>query len=63
MTPQQLTRAREALGLTQKEIAAKLRIHWQVWYKWERGEASPPAIAVTAINWLVTGEVGKFIGE
>jgi len=34
-------------------MARLLGVHRQTWVKWERGEQSPPAVAVTAIRMLV----------
>ena len=49
MTPAE---ARQDLGLSIAEMARTLGIHRQTWVKWERGEQSPPAVALTAIRLL-----------
>jgi DNA-binding transcriptional regulator YiaG len=43
---------RQKLGLSIAEMARALGIHRQTWVKWERGEQSPPAVAVTAMRLL-----------
>jgi len=50
MTPAE---ARKELGVSQAGMARLLGVHRQTWVKWERGEQSPPAVAVTAIRMLV----------
>lgn len=37
MTPADLRAAREALGLTQTEFAARLGVHWTTVSRWENG--------------------------
>jgi DNA-binding transcriptional regulator YiaG len=37
VTPQQLRRAREARGLTQKEAAVLLEVHERTYQAWEEG--------------------------
>jgi len=53
MTATEIKRARQTLGLSQSELAAALGIHKMTLAKWETGERSPGAAAVTAIEMLL----------
>jgi DNA-binding transcriptional regulator YiaG len=54
VTPAQIKRARERLGgLTQKELAAKLGVHWRTIQKWEGGERRPRGPALVALRLLL----------
>ena len=57
MTAQQLKQARQQLGLSVNAMAQRLGIDRNTYGKWERGEQRAPAIAATAIRWLVAGRV------
>lgn len=57
MTPEQIKQARQSLGLSVNAMAQRLGIDRGTYGKWERGEQRAPAIAATAIKWLVAGRV------
>ena len=57
MTTEQLKQARHQLGLSVNAMAQRLGIDRNTYGKWERGEQRAPAIAATAIRWLVAGKV------
>ena len=57
MTKEQLKQARQELGLSVNAMAQRLGIDRNTYGKWERGEQRAPAIAATAIKWLVAGKV------
>ena len=57
MTKEQLKQARQSLGLSVNAMAQRLGIDRNTYGKWERGEQRAPAIAATAIRWLVAGRV------
>lgn len=65
MTIEELKQARERLGLTQDEMAARLRTGLRQYQKWEGGEAKiRPIVALTVELLLsVSGtETGKRFG-
>ena len=41
-TPDEIRAARDAVGATQAEAAAKVYCHTYTWVKWERGERRMP---------------------
>ena len=57
MTPEQLKKARQALGLTQRGLADKLGIKLSKLRNWEQGRNAVSDEAVTAIRWLVNGKL------
>ncbi len=57
MTPAEILQARQSLGLSVTVMAQRLGIDRNTYGKWERGEQRAPAIAATAIRWLVAGRV------
>ena len=57
MTTEQLKQARQQLGLSVNAMAQRLGIDRNTYGKWERGEQRAPAIAATAIRWLVAGRI------
>lgn len=57
MTPAEIKQARQSLGLSVNTMAQRLGIDRNTYGKWERGEQRAPAIAATAIRWLVAGRV------
>lgn len=57
MTPEQILQSRQSLGLSVNAMAHRLGIDRNTYGKWERGEQRAPAIAATAIRWLVAGRV------
>ena len=57
MTKEQIKQARQELGLSVNAMAQRLGIDRNTYGKWERGEQRAPAIAATAIKWLVAGKV------
>jgi DNA-binding transcriptional regulator YiaG len=57
MTPAEILQARQSLGLSVNVMAQRLGIDRNTYGKWERGEQRAPAIATTAIRWLVAGKV------
>ena len=57
MTTEQLKQARQSLGLTQQGLADKLGIKLAKLRNWEQGRHAVRDEAVTAIRWLVNGEV------
>lgn len=57
MTPAEILQARQSLGLSVNVMAQRLGIDRNTYGKWERGEQRAPAIAATAIRWLVAGKV------
>ena len=57
MTPIEIKQARQQLGLSVNAMAQRLGIDRNTYGKWERGEQRAPAIAATAIRWLVAGRI------
>lgn len=57
MNAEQLKQARQQLGLSVNAMAQRLGIDRNTYGKWERGEQRAPAIAATAIRWLVAGRI------
>lgn len=57
ITPSEILQARQSLGLSVNAMAQRLGIDRNTYGKWERGEQRAPAIAATAIRWLVAGRV------
>ena len=57
MTPAEIKHARQQLGLSVNAMAQRLGIDRNTYGKWERGEQRAPAIAATAIRWLVAGRI------
>ena len=57
MTTDQIKQARQQLGLSVNAMAQRLGIDRNTYGKWERGEQRAPAIAATAIRWLVAGKI------
>jgi transcriptional regulator with XRE-family HTH domain len=57
MTSSQILQARQSLGLSVNAMAQRLGIDRNTYGKWERGEQRAPAIAATAIKWLLSGKV------
>ena len=57
MNADQIKQARQQLGLSVNAMAQRLGIDRNTYGKWERGEQRAPAIAATAIRWLVAGRV------
>ena len=57
MTPAEIKQARQSLGLSVNAMAQRLGIDRNTYGKWERGEQRAPAVAATAIKWLVAGKV------
>jgi DNA-binding XRE family transcriptional regulator len=53
MTATELKNARRELGLNKAEIAARLRVHYQAYVKWERGERPISGLLETAIELLL----------
>ena len=52
MTPDEIIEKREALGLTQAQLAHRIGVsHTTVW-RWEAGQSSPSRLAETAIRKL-----------
>ncbi|MBI4582211.1 MAG: helix-turn-helix domain-containing protein [Planctomycetes bacterium] len=51
-TPGHIRALRDALGLSQQQFAARLRVSSQTVSRWERGEACPHSRAVTALRRL-----------
>lgn len=52
MTPAELRAARFKLGLTQKELAARLEVHWTTVARWEGGRhpiSKATALAIRAL--------------
>lgn len=47
-----IKRAREALGLTQTEMAAAMGVHRGLWLKWERNEQRMTAAPVRLLDLL-----------
>lgn len=50
MTPAE---ARQALGLSQQEMAKTMNVHYMTWRKWERGEREPDNAAKRLMGLLV----------
>ena len=57
MRQDELKQARQMLGLTQQGMADKLGIKLAKLRNWEQGRNAVSDEAVTAIRWLVNGEV------
>lgn len=57
MTPSEILKARQTLGLTQQGLADKLGIKLAKLRNWEQGRNAVSDEAVTAIRWLVNGKV------
>ena len=57
MTPAEIKQARQSLGLSVNAMAQRLGIDRNTYGKWERGEQRAPAVAATAIRWLVAGRI------
>ena len=57
MTPAEIKQARKSLDLSVSAMAQRLGIDRNTYGKWERGEQRAPAIAATAIKWLVAGKI------
>lgn len=57
MTPAEILQARQSLRLSVNAMAQRLGIDRNTYGKWERGEQRAPAIAATAIKWLVAGRI------
>ena len=57
MNSSQLKHARQSLGLSVNAMAQRLGIDRNTYGKWERGEQRAPAIAATAIKWLLAGKI------
>ena len=53
MTPAELTQAREELGLTMAELAARLGVHERTIRRHEKGEWPIPPERVLAVKWLL----------
>lgn len=58
-----LKKVRDDLGLTQKDMAARIGVSPRTWQSWERAEYYPTAEALqhlaiqgTDVNWVLTGE-------
>jgi transcriptional regulator with XRE-family HTH domain len=52
MTPQELRAAREAMGITQQELADKLGVGQGTISRWEAGERQPPPLLDLALERL-----------
>ncbi len=52
MTPEQFTKAREALGLAQVELAKKLDVTPRAVYYWEIGQRPISRVLELAMKWL-----------
>lgn len=58
MTPEQFKQARQALDLSQAQLAIFLGMGehgGRAVRRWESGERSPNPIAVTALRWIIDG--------
>jgi DNA-binding transcriptional regulator YiaG len=44
--------ARQTLGLSQKEMAQAMNVHYMTWRKWERGERKPDNAAARLMGLL-----------
>lgn len=53
MTKEQLKQARQSLGLTQAEMAAKMGIIQRKWERWEGGHSPISAEGATLLRLLV----------
>lgn len=53
MTPEQIKRARQSLGLNQSEMARAMGVHRVTYTKWERGEQVITAGPATEIEMLI----------
>lgn len=52
-TGERVIRLRDALGLTRKELATILKLHWFSVGRWERGEYRPGAEAEAKLDALL----------
>lgn len=50
MTPRQMAKAREGLGLSQAALAERLNVHPMTVSKWERGQQPIPTMAALAVR-------------
>lgn len=57
MTPNEIKRARQELGLTQQGLADKLGIKLAKLRNWEQGRNSISDEGCTAIKWLLAGKI------
>lgn len=57
MTPDEIKQARESLGLNKKQMAERLGVDRDTYYKWEAGKRLIPAVGVTAIKLIISGKV------
>lgn len=53
MTPEQIKRARQSLGLTQAAMAAKMGVILRKWERWEGGHSPISAEGATLLRLLV----------
>ena len=57
-----LREARLAAGLTQVEVAAKLKVTQQAVGLWETGKAAPRAVVVKQLARLYGVDIGRLLG-
>lgn len=50
MDREELKRRREALGMTQEQLAAELKVHTMTVSRWERGDRSIPSHLPLALD-------------
>lgn len=53
MEPEDLTKAREKLGLTPTEMARAMGVPYDTFNNWEAGRRSMPAVAVRCVELLL----------
>ncbi len=56
MTGEELRRIRERLGLTQRQLAERLGVHWNSVARWERNEMSIRETAARLVRLLAQAE-------
>lgn len=56
MTAEEIKQARESLGLNKKQMAERLGVDRDTYYKWEAGKQRLPAVGVTAIKLITSGQ-------
>ena len=52
MTPEMLTDMQQRLGLSYREMAARLGVHRNTYLNWVKGRTPPPAMAELAMRQL-----------
>lgn len=53
MTPDEIKKARQSLGLTQSDMARAMGVHRVTYTKWERGESAITAAPATMIRMIL----------